>query len=126
MARSGIIKATYIVIIIAVAAVVLPLLTEAAAPPAKISCGKVTSTLAPCFEYVLGGGKVPINCCDGVQWLYKQASTTTDRRNVCVCLKSITKSASPGAINNAKSLPGKCGVSLPYEITPAIDCNKVN
>ncbi|KAL2250317.1 UNVERIFIED_CONTAM: Non-specific lipid-transfer protein [Sesamum indicum] len=121
MARSGMIKATFIVLI-AVAAVVS---TEAAAPPPpKISCGKVTSTLAPCFEYVLNGGKVPNSCCDGVKSLYKEASTTADRREVCVCLKSVTSSASPGVINNAKSLPGKCGVSIPYEITPAIDCNK--
>ncbi|KAI3474388.1 hypothetical protein Pfo_029249 [Paulownia fortunei] len=100
MARSGMIKATCLVLIAAV--VVAPLLTEAAAPP-KISCGKVTSTLAPCFEYVLSGGKVPINCCAGVKSLYKEASTTADRRNVCLCLKSVTSSASPAAIKNAKA-----------------------
>ncbi|KAL0375448.1 UNVERIFIED_CONTAM: Non-specific lipid-transfer protein 1 [Sesamum radiatum] len=117
MARSGMIKATYIVLIAVLIAV-------AAAAPPKITCGKVTSTLAPCFEYVLSGGQVPMSCCVGVMSLYKEASTSADRRNVCVCLKSITSSASPGAINNAKGLPGKCGVSIPYEITPKIDCNK--
>lgn len=118
------IKATCLVLI--AAAVVAPLLVEAAAAAAtpKISCGKVTSTLAPCFEFVLSGGAVPRNCCVGVQSLYKEASTPADRRNVCLCLKSITTSASPAAIKNAKSLPGKCGLSIPYEITPAIDCSK--
>ncbi|XP_057804310.1 non-specific lipid-transfer protein 1-like [Salvia miltiorrhiza] len=111
-------KATFLLLLVAAAAV-------AAAPPAKISCGEVTTTLAPCFEYVLGGGTVPLNCCAGVKSLYKAASTTADRRNVCVCLKSVTGSASAAAVRNAKSLPGKCGVSLPYEITPAIDCTKV-
>ncbi|GFP84396.1 non-specific lipid-transfer protein 2 [Phtheirospermum japonicum] len=55
--------------------------------------------------------------------LYKAASTTADRRNVCTCLKSVT-SSSPAAVKNAKAHPGKCGVSLPYIISPAIDCNK--
>lgn len=118
-------KTTLLVFIVAVVVVVAPPLIEAAAAAApKITCGKVTTTLAPCFEYVLGGGAVPGNCCTGIKSLYKAASTTADRRNVCVCLKSITSSASAAAVNNAKSLPGKCGISIPYEITPAIDCNK--
>ncbi|KAH6777973.1 hypothetical protein C2S52_006522 [Perilla frutescens var. hirtella] len=116
-------KATCLVLIIAAVVAVAPPLMEAAA--AKITCGKVTSTLAPCFEYVLSGGNVPVNCCAGIKSLYKAASTTADRRNVCVCLKSVTSSASAAAVKNAKSLPGKCGVSIPYEITPAIDCTKV-
>ncbi|PIN08203.1 hypothetical protein CDL12_19222 [Handroanthus impetiginosus] len=124
MANSTLLKATACLVLIAAAMVVAPLLTEAAPPPPKISCGNVTSTLAPCFEYVLSGGKVPPNCCAGVKSLYKAASTTAYRRNVCLCLKSVTSSASPAAIKNAKSLPGKCGITLPIEITPTIDCNK--
>lgn len=117
-------KTTFLVFIVAL--VVAPPLIEAApaAPAPKITCGKVTTILAPCFEYLLRGGVVPANCCTGVKSLYKAASTTADRRSVCVCLKSITTSASAAIISNAKSLPGKCGISLPYEITPAIDCNK--
>ncbi|GFP83245.1 non-specific lipid-transfer protein 1 [Phtheirospermum japonicum] len=118
----GLFKATCLVLI--AAAAVLPPLIEAAPAAPKISCGTVTSTLAPCFEYVLGGGQVPVNCCAGVKSLYKAASTTADRRNVCTCLKSVTSSASPTAVKNAKALPGKCGVSLPYIISPEIDCNK--
>ncbi|KAL8038963.1 hypothetical protein ABFS82_10G004800 [Erythranthe guttata] len=110
------------------AVMVAPLITETAAAataPPQISCGRVTSTLAPCFEYVLGGGSVPVNCCTGVKSLYKESSTTAARRNVCFCLKSVTSTASPAIIKNAKALPGKCGVFIPYEISPTIDCNKV-
>ncbi|KAK4478402.1 hypothetical protein RD792_013871 [Penstemon davidsonii] len=107
----------------AAACLVLIMTVVAAAGP-KISCGTVTSTLAPCFGYILAGGVVPDNCCSGVKSLYKTARTTADLRAVCFCLKSLTSSASPAAINNAKTLPGKCGLSLPYQITPAIDCNK--
>ncbi|KAL3654774.1 hypothetical protein CASFOL_000560 [Castilleja foliolosa] len=116
---SGLIKATCLFLIVAAA------LIEAAPAAPKISCGTVTSSLAPCFQYVLGGGQVPANCCVGVKSLYKAASTTADRRTVCTCLKSVTRSASPAVVTNAKTLPGKCGVSLPYQISPAIDCNKV-
>lgn len=119
MANTIMNKAACLVLIVAVAAVA----AEAAAAP-KITCGNVMSTLAPCFEYVLGGGKVPENCCKGVKALYKAASTSADRRSVCFCLKSVTTSASPAAVNNAKALPGKCGVSIPYVISPAIDCKK--
>ncbi|KAL1549057.1 non-specific lipid-transfer protein 1-like [Salvia divinorum] len=114
-------NATCLVLVVAMA---MALSVVATAAPPKISCGEVTTTLAPCFEYVLGGGKVPVNCCDGVKSLYKAANTSANRRSVCICLKSVTGSASPVTLKNAKSLPGKCGVSLPFEITPAIDCNK--
>ncbi|XP_047952091.1 non-specific lipid-transfer protein 1-like [Salvia hispanica] len=118
-------KVTSCLVLVVAVAVAVSVVGAAAAPP-KITCGDVTTTLAPCFEYVLSGGKVPGNCCQGVKSLYKAANTAANRRSVCICLKSVTGSASPAAVKNAKSLPGKCGVSLPFEITPAIDCNKVN
>lgn len=106
-----------------VAAASLVVAAAAGETPA-ISCGKVTSTLAPCFMYVMNGGTVPENCCAAVKSLNNEAITTAARRNVCLCLKSVTKTASAAAVKNAKSLPGKCGIFLPYEISPAIDCNK--
>ncbi|XP_073147951.1 non-specific lipid-transfer protein 1-like [Henckelia pumila] len=100
-----------------------------ATPPAaqgQISCGAVTSALAPCFDYVLRGGQtVPNNCCNGVQSLYKEASSTAARQAVCYCLKSITSTVAAPIVANAASLPKKCGVYIPYTISPSIDCTKV-
>ncbi|XP_075512479.1 non-specific lipid-transfer protein 1-like [Primulina tabacum] len=107
----------------------LVLVALAVATPAaegQLSCGQVTSALAPCFDYVLRGGlTVPSNCCYGVKSLYKEAATTADRQAVCYCLKAVTNSASSPVIANAASLPKKCGVILPYTISPTIDCAKV-
>ncbi|KAG6430752.1 hypothetical protein SASPL_108825 [Salvia splendens] len=68
-------KATTCLVLVAAVAVAVSVVVGAAAPPPKISCGEVITILAPCFEYVLSGGKVPGNCCEGVKSLYKAANT---------------------------------------------------
>ncbi|KAJ0798613.1 putative plant non-specific lipid-transfer protein/Par allergen [Helianthus annuus] len=95
-----------------------------AAPYAEaISCGQVTSKLVSCYGYLTKGGVVPPNCCSGVKGLNSLAKTTADRQAICNCLKS----AASSNINagNAASLPGKCGVNIPYKISPSTDCTKV-
>ncbi|KZV14188.1 hypothetical protein F511_44259 [Dorcoceras hygrometricum] len=62
---------------------VLVALVMVATPPAEgeLSCGAVTSNLAPCFDFVLRGGpSAPPNCCLGVRSLYRAAVTTADRQ----------------------------------------------
>ncbi|PIN21383.1 hypothetical protein CDL12_05928 [Handroanthus impetiginosus] len=110
-------------LILAVSVVVVAL-----APPqaeAAITCNTVTSALSPCINYALNGGTPPASCCQGIKSLYSQASTTADRQAVCSCLKSVASSATPAIINNAASLPGKCGVSIPYKISPSTDCSTI-
>ncbi|KAL2500304.1 Non-specific lipid-transfer protein 6 [Forsythia ovata] len=92
---------------------------------AAISCGTVANTLAPCLNYVLNGGVVPTDCCNGISSLYNTVETTPDRRAVCSCLKSVAGSASAATFNNAASLPNKCGISIPYKLSPSIDCSKI-
>ncbi|KAL0375449.1 UNVERIFIED_CONTAM: Non-specific lipid-transfer protein [Sesamum radiatum] len=72
------------------------------------------------------GGAPPATCCTGIKTLYNQASTTADRQAVCGCLKSVAGQASPTIIGTAAALPAKCGVSIPYEISPSTDCSKVH
>lgn len=91
---------------------------------AAISCGSVANTLAPCLNYVLNGGAVPAACCNGISSLYNSLKTTPDRQTVCSCLKSVAGSASPTNFKNAAGLPSKCGLNIPYKITPSIDCSK--
>ncbi|PIN08194.1 hypothetical protein CDL12_19225 [Handroanthus impetiginosus] len=110
-------------LILAVSMVVVAL-----APPqteAAISCSTVGTYVSPCANYVLYGGTPPASCCEGIRSLNNQASTTADRQAVCNCLKSIASSATPAMINNAASLPAKCGVSIPFKISPSTDCSKV-
>ncbi|TLP29480.1 non-specific lipid-transfer protein [Acinetobacter baumannii] len=90
-----------------------------------ITCGEVISKLAPCLGYLRSGGPVPGACCNGVKGLNAAAKTTPDRKAACGCLKS-AYSSNPGLKPaNAAGLPGRCGVSIPYKISPNTDCSKV-
>ncbi|KAI3666834.1 hypothetical protein L6452_41872 [Arctium lappa] len=91
---------------------------------AAVSCGQVASNLLPCLPYLRSGGALG-GCCNGVRALNNAARTTADRKAACGCLKS-AYSQFPG-INqsNAAGLPAKCGVKIPYKISPNTDCNKV-
>ena len=91
-----------------------------------LTCGQVANSLAPCIGYLTKGGGVPPACCNGVKGLNNAAKTPADRKAACVCLKSASSSISGIDLNNAASLPGKCGVSIPYKISPSTDCSKVN
>ncbi|GFP87422.1 non-specific lipid-transfer protein 3 [Phtheirospermum japonicum] len=114
-------KATWLVLAVSTAVV-------AFSPPraeAAISCSTVANDLTPCINYVLyGGAAPPTSCCEGIKTLYNQASATADRQAVCSCLKSVASSATPTIVNNAAALPGKCGVNIPYKISPSTDCAK--
>ncbi|XP_047977588.1 non-specific lipid-transfer protein 1-like [Salvia hispanica] len=113
-------KAT-IMLILAVMAV------AGAQSEAAVSCSTVMTDLSPCINYVMYGGAQlpPVNCCQGIRSLYNQATSTPDRQTVCSCLKSVANSATPTIITNAASLPSKCGVNIPYKISPSTDCSTV-
>ncbi|KAM0069676.1 putative plant non-specific lipid-transfer protein/Par allergen [Helianthus debilis subsp. tardiflorus] len=89
-----------------------------------LTCGQVSSRLAPCIPYLTKGGAVPPACCSGVKSLNSAAKTTPDRQTACSCIKSAYNSISGINAGNAASLPGKCGVSIPYKISPGTDCSK--
>ncbi|KAA1167763.1 hypothetical protein FWJ25_19530, partial [Marinobacter salinexigens] len=84
------------------------------------------SSVSGCISYVRTGGSVPPSCCSGVKSLAGSAKTTTDRRAVCNCLKSTAASISGLKPALAAGLPGKCGVRIPYTISPSTDCSKVS
>ncbi|XP_077217396.1 non-specific lipid-transfer protein 1-like [Tasmannia lanceolata] len=90
-----------------------------------ITCGQVISAVSPCLRYLRTGGPVPAVCCNGIRGLNGAAKTTPDRQTACGCLKSAATSISGLNVGFANSLPGKCGVSFPYKISPSTDCSKV-
>ncbi|CAN7006009.1 unnamed protein product [Brassica rapa subsp. trilocularis] len=91
---------------------------------AAVSCGTVTSSLAPCANYLSKGGDVPPPCCAGVTKLNGMAQTTPDRQQACKCLQSAAKTVSGLDPSLAAGLPGKCGVSIPYSISMSTNCDK--
>ncbi|XP_018628565.2 non-specific lipid-transfer protein 1-like [Nicotiana tabacum] len=92
---------------------------------AAISCRQVVTSLSPCISYVRQGGALPAPCCSGIKALNSQATTTPDRQAACICIKSAAAGVSGINFSLAGSLPSKCGVNLPYKISPSIDCSTV-
>uniref|UniRef100_A0A7N0ZQW0 Non-specific lipid-transfer protein n=1 Tax=Kalanchoe fedtschenkoi TaxID=63787 RepID=A0A7N0ZQW0_KALFE len=121
--------AAYNKILATAAAVVLLALMVASAgttTEAAVTCGTVASSINPCLDYLKGSvAAVPGACCSGIKSLNAAASTTPDRQTACECLKSAASSISGINYGLAAGLPGKCGVSIPYKISPSTDCNQV-
>ncbi|KAE9610797.1 putative plant lipid transfer protein/Par allergen [Lupinus albus] len=108
---------------IKVACMVLICMAVVAAPIAQaVTCGQVVRNLSPCVNYLRFGGAVPATCCGGVKSLVSSAPTTADKRTVCGCLKSAVSAIPNYNDANAASLPGKCGVNIPYKISVSTNC----
>ncbi|KAL9255008.1 Non-specific lipid-transfer protein-like protein [Drosera capensis] len=90
-----------------------------------ITCNDVVRSLLPCLGYLRSGGAVPGSCCNGVRSLNSAARTTTDRQAACGCIKQAANAFRLG-YGYASSLPGKCDVSIPYQIGPNVDCSRLN
>ncbi|PUZ62727.1 hypothetical protein GQ55_3G009200 [Panicum hallii var. hallii] len=113
--------------VVAVAVVAAVLLAAAATTEAAVTCGQVSSAIGPCLSYARGTGTGPsAACCSGVKSLNSAARTTADRRAACTCLKSAASRLSGLKAGNAASIPSKCGVSIPYTISPSVDCSRVS
>ncbi|CAJ1948408.1 unnamed protein product [Sphenostylis stenocarpa] len=96
---------------------------------AAVTCDQVVDNLTPCLSYVMyGGTTVPAQCCNGIRSLYGLAQTTQDRQTVCRCIKNGVSSSgftySNYNLNLAASLPKKCRVNIPYQISPNTDCSR--
>ncbi|KAL7602392.1 hypothetical protein Lser_V15G25857 [Lactuca serriola] len=87
-----------------------------------VTCQMVVSSIKPCVGYLTIGGPPPPSCCNGVTYLNKAAATTPDRQTACKCLKQAATMVPGLNLDAAASLPVKCGVYIPYEISPDTDC----
>ncbi|RLM69177.1 non-specific lipid-transfer protein 3-like [Panicum miliaceum] len=102
-----------------VAVVLVAALVAAETASAAVSCGEVTSAVAPCLGYAMGSAASPsAACCNGVRSLNSRASSTADRQAACACLKSMTGRV--GNMGNAASIPSKCGVNVGVPISPNV------
>ncbi|CAA0830590.1 Non-specific lipid-transfer protein 4 [Striga hermonthica] len=99
----------------------------AMAPPraqGAITCDFVLRSLSPCLGYLRRGGSVPPACCAGGRSLFNAVATTPDLQAGCRCVKILVPNvgANPVYVN---SLPGICGIKIPYKYSPSLDCSKV-
>ncbi|OWM81633.1 hypothetical protein CDL15_Pgr007671 [Punica granatum] len=94
------------------------------ATESTVTCGQVASGVAPCLNYLRGGAPLSQSCCGGVKALNGAARTTPDRQAVCKCLKAASASIPGINLGLASGLPSKCGVNVPYKISPSTDCSR--
>nr|Q42762.1 RecName: Full=Non-specific lipid-transfer protein; Short=LTP; Flags: Precursor [Gossypium hirsutum]AAA75599.1 nonspecific lipid transfer protein precursor [Gossypium hirsutum] len=107
--------------------VVLCMVVGAPLAQGAVTSGQVTNSLAPCINYLRGSGAgaVPPGCCTGIKSLNSAAQTTPVRQAACRCIKSAAAGITGINFGLASGLPGKCGVNIPYKISPSTDCNSV-
>uniref|UniRef100_A0A0E0IX78 Non-specific lipid-transfer protein n=1 Tax=Oryza nivara TaxID=4536 RepID=A0A0E0IX78_ORYNI len=109
------------------AAVMVVALLVAAPAASAVTCGQVVSMLAPCIMYATGRVSAPTGgCCDGVRTLNSAAATTADRQTTCACLKQQTSAMGGLRPDLVAGIPSKCGVNIPYAISPSTDCSRVH
>ncbi|XP_062182882.1 non-specific lipid-transfer protein 4-like [Phragmites australis] len=108
-------------------AVLVALLVATAPAVSAVTCGQVVSMLSPCLNYAMGRSPTTTPaCCAGVRGLNNAARTTADRQTTCNCLKQQTSGMGGLKPNIVAGIPSKCGVSVPYAISPSTDCSKVH
>ncbi|XP_004492552.1 non-specific lipid-transfer protein 1-like [Cicer arietinum] len=91
-----------------------------------LPCGQVQLYVASCIGYLRSPGpSVPAPCCNGIRTVNSQSKTTSDRQSVCKCLKTTSLSLPGLNLPALAALPAKCGVNLPYTVTPSINCNTI-
>lgn len=106
------------------AVVLLLMLLLAPGSEATIACSDVVKYLRPCVSYLeKGTGKPPAACCSGVSGLASAASTSADKKAACECIKTAAQKINPNA-QAAQTLPSDCGISLPFTVSPNVDCSK--
>uniref|UniRef100_A0A453D1A5 Non-specific lipid-transfer protein n=2 Tax=Aegilops tauschii subsp. strangulata TaxID=200361 RepID=A0A453D1A5_AEGTS len=104
---------------------VLAALAVAEMASGAVTCGDVTSAVAPCMSYATGKASAPSGaCCSGVRTLNAKASTPADRKAACNCLKNLAGSGI--SMGNAANIPGKCGVSVSFPINTKTNCNNLH
>ncbi|KAM7512279.1 hypothetical protein LguiB_011154 [Lonicera macranthoides] len=106
-------------------ATILVLLLVVPSSNAAITCSVVVKYMNPCVNYLKSGsGLPPSACCSGATTLFAAVTTTADKQTACNCLKTVSKSTSVN-VQLAKALPGNCGISLSFSISPTVDCSKI-
>jgi hypothetical protein len=86
----------------------------------------VVNSLRPCvIDIAYGDQFVSDTCCGGILSLRQLAKTKMESRSIFTFLKKFLHGFpyTDDHVRLGASLPEKCGVILPYVISPTMDCN---
>ncbi|KAK2414900.1 non-specific lipid-transfer protein [Trifolium repens] len=121
MANSILIKVTCFVVISLFLGISL-------ADPAEL-CDKIRHAFIPtCFPYLRNPDSSippPEPCCNALKDINNEIPDTDERRVACKCMQFVI-TITPGADlpDRAIALPGKCGVDLPFQLSPWEECDR--
>lgn len=92
---------------------------------ANVSCKAAVLAMSPCFQYLTDQESQPTPaCCSGARKFNEMGKSKDDVKALCECLV-IGIALAPGFdFNRAAALPSLCSTSLPFAITPTLDCSK--
>ncbi|MED6199180.1 hypothetical protein PIB30_073480, partial [Stylosanthes scabra] len=92
---------------------------------ATMTCGKVNSSIRMCLPWIrrksIYNTPSP-DCCASFRGLNSEATAAAECRTLCGCLKSAAGSISGFNPENARLLPDRCGVTLPYKFSTSANC----
>ncbi len=77
------------------------------------------------IDIAYGDQSVSDTCCGGILSLRQLAKTKMESRSIYTCLKKFLRGFpyTDDHVRLGAALPEKCGVNLPYVISPTMDCN---
>ncbi|XP_057949698.1 non-specific lipid-transfer protein 3-like [Malania oleifera] len=117
---------TYTVVVLAwAAAVMAPYAAEAA-----VTCGTVMQHVFPCAPFMMmsgWGGSPSETCCNEMRALGGDSTDSAERRDTCLCLKSIVNQVSYIDPNLAETVLNACGLTRQFpflSFSRTADCDK--
>ncbi|XP_055807822.1 non-specific lipid-transfer protein 2-like [Solanum dulcamara] len=104
--------------------VILCMLITFAPHAEAVTCGQIQVGVVNCLPYLQNRGPLG-NCCGVLKELLKLCKTPHERRKSCRCVKTAANTIKGVDFGKANGLSGVCGIKIPFEIGPTVDCSKV-
>ncbi|KAK3218929.1 hypothetical protein Dsin_012899 [Dipteronia sinensis] len=108
-------------------ALIVVLVSISLIPPhvtAEVTCEQITMWLTPCIGYGVLGCVVLAACYEGLKTTIAAKKTKKDRQLGCNCVKNVAAKIPGLNYDRVNEIPGICGTTIHYKITPDLDCTK--
>ncbi|KAM7263160.1 hypothetical protein ACFE04_000843 [Oxalis oulophora] len=93
---------------------------------APVACSTVNAKAAACLGFATGKAATPsAPCCSGLSQLAATAKTVDDKKNICRCLKTASKSL--GIQDKFLSkIPQACGIKVGFPVSTTTNCETIH
>ncbi|XP_071727379.1 non-specific lipid-transfer protein 1-like [Rutidosis leptorrhynchoides] len=92
---------------------------------AEITCDDFDKHVPPCVKYVRGVDEVPSKeCCNKLKESISTLKTRLDNEMACKCMVNAHSQIPDIKPDNARNLPNKCNVNVPFKTGLDTNCDK--